>query len=166
LRQTAPFIVLQIKKLKLRNHKILFILIFASIGIFAQQEDSLVIDYNYVNSIPQNADLYLNDELVGKTPMHFRWDTAAQTKVIKIKLRGYTDMVYSPAESENMLIKLLADTTIGIVYKEIVHKDKSFFSKRLKIVLIVLSSIITAPAIMAYYFKSKAIDKRGIRCNR
>lgn len=146
----------------LKNHKIFYFIILLQAGVLAQQGDSLVMDYNYVNSIPQNADLYLNNELIGKTPMHFRWDTAAETKVIKIKLSGYADFVYTPVEGEkyvNKTFKLIPYS--GIRIKDIVFKDKSYsFRKRLKLVPIAISAAITAgSAIMAYYFKSKAIDK-------
>ncbi|HEY3250566.1 MAG TPA: PEGA domain-containing protein [Ignavibacteria bacterium] len=129
----------------------------------AQSEDSLIIDYNYINSIPQNADIYLNNEFIGKTPMHFRWGMAQQSRVIKIKLEGYADMVYTPSENEEYVNKTfkLVSLTGRSIKKETVFKDKSFsFQKRLKIVPIIISTAITVTsAIMAYYFKSLAIDK-------
>jgi len=146
-------------------YKVIYIIIifsFLTLKAFSQQEDSLVINYNYVNSIPQNAELYLNDELIGYTPMHFKWDLSGSKKVIKVKLGGYADMVYTSPEDEqyiNKTFKLISLT--GNKSREIVSKDKSYsFQKRINIIPIAISSVITVgSAIMAYYFKSKAIEK-------
>ena len=138
-------------------------LIFLPILTLSQQTDSLKIDYNYINSIPQNADLFLNDIYIGQTPMHFIWDAKREGRKITIKMNGYADFVYTPSTDNfivNKTFKLIPDN-INFA-NEIVFKDKSSsFNKPIKIVPMAIITVITAgSAIMAYFFKSLAIDKK------
>lgn len=144
-------------------NKYLFILfcIFPAIAL-SQENDSLRIDYNFINSIPQNADIYLNDIYIGQTPIHFKWDTLREGRKITIKLKGYADITYTPLPEEKTINKTFKLVPFNKGWsKEIVFKDMSSdFKKPVKIIPMVLSSVITAgSAIMAYYFKSLAIDK-------
>jgi hypothetical protein len=53
---------------------ILALIIFSLVNAetaYSQQADSLVINYCYINTIPQNANVYLNDTLIGQTPVRF-----------------------------------------------------------------------------------------------
>jgi PEGA domain len=135
--------------------------VIAVLKVYSQAGDSLVIKYNYINSVPQDADLYLNDEQIGKTPMHFMWDTSYEKNVIKIKMKGYSDIVYIPSNEEKYVNKTFKLVPLsGNVSEEIVFKNKSSsFQNPLKLTPIIISSVVTAgSAILAYYFKSEAIE--------
>lgn len=156
------FTVLLTNKLDVvRRNTVIFVLL-ASLITFAQQRDSLTIPYNYVNSVPQNADIYLNGTYIGKTPMHFKWEKDDLKRSITLKLEGYAEFNYTPPNGEELINKtFMLIPLAGMREKEIVFKDKSYaFPKPFKIVPIIISSAVTAAsAILAYYFKSLAIDK-------
>jgi hypothetical protein len=155
------FIALQVKLLKRRNKILLAILIFPA-GIFAQLSDSLRIDYNYVNSVPQNAEVYVNNELVGNTPLFFTWKDSVFPKEMKIKMNGFAEFVkhltdYQLLNKTYTLVPLTGTFKINLV-----KEDKpTYFNNPRKIVPIVISSLAAIGAgISAYYFKSLAVDNR------
>ncbi|HJY63799.1 MAG TPA: PEGA domain-containing protein [Ignavibacteria bacterium] len=130
--------------------------------LHAQAKDSLTIKYNYINTSPQNANIYLNDILIGQSPLFFMWDSNSVNRKITIKLEGYSSIEYTSPGDEvfvNKSFKLIP--LPGYKTKDLVFKDKSFaFHKPFKFVPIIISSVVTAgSAIMAYYFKSLAIEK-------
>jgi hypothetical protein len=134
------------------------LLVIASSSI-AQQEDSLTIEYNYINTIPQNAQIFINGEFAGNSPLFFKY---SPIRNISIKLDGYAQIDYTPEAGENLLHKTFKMVPLtGVKEKEIVMKEKSFaFQKQIKIIPLIISSSVTAvSAIMAYYFKSLAIQK-------
>jgi len=139
---------------------VLFFLIVSE--TFSLQNDSLTIRYNFINSEPQNADVYLNDTYIGRTPVHFTWEKDNINRKITVKLEGYAVYNYILSDEEeniNKTFKLIPLS--GFRDKEIVFKDKSYhFSKPVKLVPVLISSVVTAAsAVMAYYFKSLAIEK-------
>lgn len=128
----------------------------------AQDNDSLVIRYNYINTIPQNANIYLNGNLIGQSPLYFVIDSAVVNREFLISLDGYADYEYTPDETDELINKTFTLISLkGYVKKDIVLKDKSFaFEKPFKIVPVIISSAVTvSSAIVAYYFKSLAIQK-------
>jgi len=144
------------------NKYILFFIFFTAGYLFAQQEDSLTINYNYINTFPQNANIFLNDVLIGHSPLYFMWDSTAVYRKITIKHDGFAVIDYTPAVDEVSINRFFNMVPLsGYNEKEIVFKDKSFaFQKPFKIVPIIISTALTAgSAIMAYYFKSLAIQK-------
>jgi hypothetical protein len=144
-------------------NKYLFILYWIfPVLIFSQESDSLRIDYNYINSIPQNADLYINGIFAGQTPFHFKTDTTAALLNITIKLYGYADISYIPGKDEkkiNKTFKMIP--VIKGIKNETVQKDISTsFKNPVKILPMFISSVITAgSAALAYYYKSLSIEK-------
>jgi hypothetical protein len=147
-----------------RKIKILpfFLLLACPKIIFGQGSDSLKIDYNYVNSSPQNAEVYINSELTGSTPLHFKWADSLFPKQMKIKLKGFADYF------ENITGYTLINKTVSLIpvgnYSKVnpVKEDKaSYFGRPRKVVPIVISSLFAAGAgLCAYYFKSLAIENR------
>jgi hypothetical protein len=148
-------------KRKINIIAVLFILIGSQV-LYAQLNDSLRIDYNYINTIPQNAEVYINDEYIGSTPKFFTWQDSVFPKQLKIKFEGYADYTETVYDASMMnksytLIPLTGSRKINLV-----KEDKAtYFNKPRKVVPIVISSLITAGAgAMAYYFKSLAIENR------
>lgn len=157
---TSRFIVLLTEKLKLLNKYIITLIILFPVLVFSQETDSLRIDYNYINSVPQNADLFLNDIYIGQTPMHFMWDAKQEGRKITVKLTGYAAFEYIPFTEEIIVNKTFKLIPNNINYiKEIVFKDKSSsFNKPINIIPMALTTAIAAgSAILAYYYKSLAI---------
>lgn len=148
----------------IRKIKIIITLavILSGYNLLSQEVDSLRINYNYLNSIPQNAEVYVNDELMGNTPLFFQWKDSTTPKTITVKLKGYSD--YTEHMPGNQLInttfKLIPLKGTGLINP--VKEDKAtYFNKPRKVVPIVLSSIVAAGAgFSAFYFKSLAIDNR------
>jgi hypothetical protein len=157
------YIVLQAKKLKKRN-KILIaaVVLFCSTRIFTQPIDSLKIDYNYINSSPQNAHVYLDDKLIGSTPLFYMWEDSLFPKSLMIKMKGYIDY------TDNIPNSLLINKTYKLVpqkgnsVENPVKEDKStYFSKPRKVIPIVISSLFAAGAgVSAYYFKTLSAENR------
>jgi hypothetical protein len=141
-----------------------FSLVFAASGVFAQSGDSLVISYSYINSLPQNAEVFINDEYAGKTPFRFTRSMIDTSKplLIKIKLEGYMDFVMKIDPSALPLNKTIAlvSRSLSTIKEEIVIESKSsYFKTPRRIVPIILSGLVTAgSASLSYYFKSLAND--------
>jgi hypothetical protein len=162
------YIVLQINRLQTitvkRKINIVFILLSALClqPVFSQLSDSLRIDYNYINSVPQNAEVYLDDELAGHTPLFFTWSDSVFPKILKIKMKGYADYVETASD-----VSLINKTYNLVPLKgsrnpNPVKEDKAtYFNKPRKVIPIVISSIAALGAgASAYYFKSLAIENR------
>lgn len=134
---------------------LLFILFFYS-TVFCQ-EDSLTIKYNYINSIPQNAEVYIDDTLAGYTP--YRFSAEKHPVSILLKMKGYPDVSITadyPLNKTVMLIPLNKKNVSPLVEE---NKQTAFKTKR-KVIPIAMFSILTAgSAISAYYFKKLANDK-------
>lgn len=148
-------------KRKINIIAVLFILIGSQV-LYAQLNDSLRIDYNYINTIPQNAEVYINDEYIGSTPKFFTWQDSVFPKQLKIKFEGYADYTETIYDASLMnksyaLVPLTGSGKINLVMED----KTTHFNKPRKVVPIVLSSLVTAGAgAMAYYFKSLAIENR------
>jgi hypothetical protein len=119
-------------------------------------------NYNYINSVPQNAGVYINDVYAGSTPLYFQWSDSTFPKDIRIVYEGFREerfRVSGPGQI-NKFFNLIADGKTRILSQ--VKEDKSpYFDKPRKIAPIVISSIVTlGSGLAAYYFKSLAVDKR------
>jgi hypothetical protein len=150
-------------KRKIKIIPVLIILAFPA-GIFAQLSDSLRIDYNYVNSLPQNAGVYMNDELIGSTPLFFTWNDTLFPKEMKIKMKGFADFNEHIADGLRINKTYNLVPLTGSVKINLVKEDKqTYFKNPRKVVPIVISSIVAIGAgISAYYYKSLAVDNRDI----
>ncbi len=139
----------------------LFILLSSQV-FYAQLNDSLRINYNYINSTPQNAEVYINDEYIGATPKFFMWGDSVFPKQLRIKLNNYADYTETIYDASLMnktyaLVPLTGSGKINLVKEN----KTTHFNKPRQVVPIVLSSLVTAGAgFAAYYFKSLAIENR------
>lgn len=145
------------------------ILIFISFSLFvlnnycsAQQMDSVTIPYSIINSVPQNADVYLESDLVGETPLHAILNNVSGKK-ITLKHHGFIDYTFYANSEDSVINKFItlapkAGTKINLSGVE--ENKGHFFNKPRKMVPVVLSAIITAGSgFAAYYFKSLAIER-------
>ena len=155
---------------KMQKNKIISVLIFlvsfSAAELYAQQRDSLTIDYNYINSVPQNAKVYLNDSLSGETPFRFvnRDMDTSKGLVITIKLEGYIDYSFNVTEADlplNKIVNLVPVNKLTIrENKQVEVNDNNYFKSPRKVVPIVVSSVITAGSgVLSYYFKKLANDR-------
>lgn len=124
--------------------------------------DSLRINYNHVNSLPQNAEVYINDEFIGNTPGFFVWQDSVFPKQLKIKMKGYADYTetitgFGFINKTYTLVSLSGSNKLPLV-----KEDKStYFNKPRKVIPLVFSALVTAGAgAAAYYFKHLAIENR------
>ena len=145
---------------------IIFLVSFSAAELYAQQRDSLTIDYNYINSVPQNAKVYLNDSLAGETPFRFvnRDMDTSKGLVITIKLEGYIDYSFNVTEADlplNKIVNLVPVNKLTIrENKQVEVNDNNYFKSPRKVVPIVVSSVITAGSgVLSYYFKKLANDR-------
>jgi PEGA domain len=145
---------------------IIFAVCFASADSFAQQEDSLRIDYNYINSIPQNAMVFLNDSLAGETPFRFikSPEDSSLSLTVTLKLEGYIDYSFhiSPGDMPvNKTITLVLKNKLSLnSEKQVEVNSADYFKTPRKIVPIVVSSVVAAGSgALSYYFKKLANDR-------
>jgi hypothetical protein len=145
---------------------IIFSLVSAG-NAYSQQEDSLVINYCYINSIPQNAHVYLNDTLIGQTPVRFSpgvIDTTGKSKIV-IKLDGYYDYVLTVEKESLPLNKTIYLTAqagkVTSLYNHLVMENEdTYFKSPRKILPIAVSAVIAlGSGILSYYFKQQANNK-------
>ena len=137
-----------------------FLLLFfltIPILLFSQSEDSLTIKYNYISSIPQNAEVYLEDTLAGFTP--YRFSPELNPSSLKLKLTGYNESVFIPDSypfNKTIVLIPVSGKRLSPLVEE--NKSTEFKTKR-KIVPVVLFSALTAGAVISsYYFKKIAND--------
>jgi len=132
--------------------------------VYAQ--DSLTINYSFINSIPQNAKVYLNDTFAGETPYRFTAEQTDTTKPLNIvlKLEGYIDFSFSITGSElplNKTITLVPINKHSLKKEQTVIEDKSsYFKTPRKIIPIVVTSVISAGSgVLSYYYKKLANER-------
>jgi len=147
-----------------KSIKIVTVVFFFSnlLSVKGQSSDSLTIGYNYINSIPQNSQVFLNDSLVGFTPLYFMPDKDIKPgSQFIIKQNGYIDYTIK-TDGENKINKtiILISSKPGKLLKNPVEVNKSqYFAKPRKVLPIVITSALTAGAgILSYYFKKLAND--------
>ena len=134
--------------------------------IFSQSIDSLVIEYNYINTFPQNAEVYIDEYFMGNTPLHFISNKdSAKARTVKIKLDGYKDYIYKAGEDEAVINKTFilvsSDKTQLKTDRKLVLESKgSFFKSKRKLAPIILTAGFTVgSAVLSYYFEHLANQK-------
>ena len=140
---------------------IVFLFCFG-VNIYAQVNDSLKIDYNYINSDPQNAEVYINDEFEGKTPLFFTWKDTTFPKLLKITIQGYADY-FEYINSSLKLNKTYALIPLkGTSKVELVNEDSGIhFKKPRKFAPIILSSLVAiGGAVSAFHFRNLSLEVR------
>lgn len=135
------------------------------LSVRAQTRDSLTINYNYINSFPQDAAVYLNDSLAGYTPYRFLLepkDSSVSYRIV-IKLKDYFDYSYSfkagdmPVNQTFFLIPLGKNSKLS---NPVLENQNSYFKTPRKVIPITISALLTAASgISAYYFKDQANNK-------
>lgn len=140
----------------------LLILFLIPIICYTQTNDSLELPYHFINSVPQNADVYINGLLCGLTPYRMEYKPHDSTQInIDIKLQGYNDINYiiQPGEKLNRTF-LLAPKNTSVKHDKIVFENKTiYFKSSRKLVPIILSSVIAGgTAVLSYYLKKRAND--------
>lgn len=155
------FIVLPVKMLK-RNFKVLLILFIFPVLNYAQEIDSALINYNFINSSPQNAEVFVNDKRIGSTPLYFMWADSLLPKILKVKLKGYLEESETVTGNEVYSRNFLLKPNGGYLISNPVKEDKqTYFKEPRKVFPIVISSVVTAVSgVAAYYFKSKASENQ------
>lgn len=162
------FVLNTVKMLRNKNliSTIIFLLCITAAETYAQEKDSLTIDYNYINSIPQNATVYLNDSLAGETPFRFiNYDfDSSKGLEITIKLQGYFDYSFKITAADlplNKTIELIPVNKLSLKNNSPVRENNNdFFKSPRKVVPIVVTSVITAGSgVLSYYFKKIANDR-------
>lgn len=138
-------------------------LVFQAV-VFAQQKDSLEVPYNYIDSSPQNADVYFNNEHLGRTPLFFTWKDSIFPGQLRVTAEGYTDHVET-IHNAGLIKKFYSLVRIGTKKKsDLVIEGKNLhFEEPRKIFPIVISSLAAVGAgISAFHFKSLALENRDI----
>lgn len=140
--------------------KIIFLLLLITVIVKSQEADSSLTNYNLIDSNPQNAEVFINNEYYGKTPLYFNWKDSVLPKEISIKIGG--NIVSSETINDLNVIKRnysLLRNTKSIIKNEVDENKVIFFNKKKKLVPIILSALLTAGSgFAAYYFKSLAYD--------
>lgn len=141
--------------------KILIFIVFISVYAFSQ-EDTLIIKSHYINTFPQNANVFVNDTFKGMTPFRY-FDLLKVGDVIKIKLKGYREESLIIQSSDELLNKnfVLQSLNPGKNNnKNIVFENKNInFNQKRKLIPIIISGLFTAAsAFLSYNFKAKAND--------
>lgn len=134
----------------------------AALSAKAQENDSLVIPYTIINSTPQNADVYVNDELKGETPLRFIFKDSSEARVV-LKLKGYLDYSFSLTGSNSLQKKdvtLISKPGTKINLPGTNENGIRYFNKPRKWGFIALGGVITAVSgIAAYYYKTLSIER-------
>lgn len=156
------FIVLQIKTLKKQIKIFISIFIICPFIIFGQNADSVKIDYNFIDSYPQNAEVNVNDVFIGNTPVFFQWSDSTFPKTIKITMNGFNEQSEIISNIGLINRKYILLPKGKHLLTDVVKEDKqTYFKEPRKVFPLVVSSIITAGSgIAAFYFKSLASDNR------
>jgi hypothetical protein len=143
----------------------IFVFLFA-VCTYGQTQDSLTIKYSFINSVPQNAKVFLNETYSGETPYRFTSEQIDTTKplAIVLKLDGYIDYTFNVSAGElplNKTITLVPLNKMSLKDEQSVVEDKSsYFKTPRKVIPIVVSSVISAGSgALSYYFKKLANER-------
>jgi hypothetical protein len=147
------------------NKTIFIILLFSVSFVYSQQIELPEIVYSYINTFPQNAAVYLNDNYIGSTPCRFQNNIVDSLKKneIVIKIRGYHDFNFEFGLSDLPLNKYftLVPKSNSIDGIQVVQKNKlKLFNTPRKLVPVALSGVFTVgSAILSFYFKRVANER-------
>lgn len=145
---------------------ILLLLSIISTITYAQDKDSNTINYNLINSIPQNAEVYFNSTHMGNTPYRFMFSPSDSAKGIDVilKMKGYTEYSIRVTKEDipiNKTIGLIPAGNKSLLRDNnlVIENKSSMFNTPRKVLPLVLSSIFAGGgAILGYVFKTKAND--------
>jgi len=147
------------------NKIILVIVLFSASILFSQQNELPEIIYNYINTSPQNAAVYLNGSYIGSSPCRFAnniIDTTGKNEII-IKLSGYHDFNFEFGFADVPLNKSfsLVPKNSMVDDKQVVLKNQlQLFNTRRDFIPVTISAILTAgSAIISFYFKRMANER-------
>jgi hypothetical protein len=130
--------------------------------LYGQNSDSVKIDYNFIDSYPQNANVLLDDELIGNTPLFFVWPDSLFPKKLTISLKGFKEE--STAIYDNQLLNkkyILLPIGKHSIQNSVKENKQTYFREPRKVAPIVISSLVTAGSgFAAFYFKSLASENR------
>lgn len=150
--------------LKRKNKYLLILLaLFYCTGIFSQDStDALLMNYNYINSIPQNAAVYVNGTFTGNTPLYFQWGDSTRSNEVNIMLEGFSAEKFNVAPGEKVNKTFTLSPTGKTKLLSQVKQDKStYFAKPRKVVPIVLTGLVAlGSGAAAFYYKKLASDNR------
>lgn len=133
-----------------------------SAALYSQSADSVTINYNFIDSYPQNADVFMGNEKIGNTPLYFMWQDSSFPKSMKVSLKGFSEETFTVETPEKFSRKFnLNPLKIGFVYDPVKENKQLYFKSPRKVFPIVISSIITAVSgIGSFYYKSLASDNK------
>jgi hypothetical protein len=146
----------------MRLYFIILSLFLFVLSVRAQIRDSLTINYNYINSFPQDAAVYLNDSLAGHTPYRFLLepkDSSVSYRIV-IKLKDYFDYFFTfkaidiPLNQTFFLIPLSKSYKLS---NQVLENKNSYFKTPRKVMPITISALLAAVSgISAFYYKDQA----------
>lgn len=131
-------------------------------SLLYSQSDSIRLCYNFINSNPQNAEVYMNGTYIGSTPLYFVWGDSVFPKTIKLNLKGFFDLSETFFSKEIINRDYILYPLIPGYKVSLVKENKSdFFSSPRKIFPIVSSSVAAlSSGFFAYYFKQLSIKNK------
>lgn len=141
---------------------ILVYFLFISAYVYSQNADSVTINYNFIDSYPQNADVFIGNEKIGNTPLYFTWSDSLFPKSVKISIRGFKEESFTAEKPEIIKRKFnLKPDKPGFVYDPVKENKPQYFKTPRKVFPVVVSSLLTAASgIGSFYFKSLASDNK------
>lgn len=158
------YIVSQVRMLKRKNKYLLIIVaLFYSTVIFSQDSTgALLMNYNYINSVPQNAAVYVNGTFTGNTPLFFLCADSTRSSEVSIILEGFAaeKLNVEPGEKVNKTFTL-SPTGKTKLLSPVKEGKNTYFEKPRKVVPIVLTSLVAlGSGAAAFYYKKLASDNR------
>lgn len=158
------YIVLPVKMLK-RKNKLWLLLLAVLFSTALQAQDStnaLLMNYNYINSVPQNAAVYVNGSLAGYTPLYLMWSDSTRANEVSIMLEGFAAEKFTVDAGDKVNRSVSLNPTGKTKLLSQVKEGKStYFAKPRKVVPIVLSSLVAlGSGAAAFYYKKLASDNR------
>lgn len=141
---------------------IFLIILLISSSLYTQSNDSAAINYNFIDSYPQNAGILSGNEIIGYTPLYFMWQDSIFPKTLKVSLKGYSEETFTVQTQEKISRKfILNPLKPGLINDPVKENKQLYFKTPRKLLPIVVSSVITAASgIGSFYFKSLASDNK------
>lgn len=147
------------------NKLIIILALLLSGSVFAQINDSLQIKMNYINTSPQNAEVYLNSSLIGSTPLRFFNDIidTVNKNTILLRLKSYNDFLFTFDRAEVPIYKNIALLPLKnfTANNDLVRKNGSnlFKTPRKVVPLVLTGGVSLGSAFFSFYFKRLANDR-------
>lgn len=140
----------------------LLALLFCAASYSQDSTDALLMNYNYINSIPQNAAVYVNGTFTGNTPLFFLWGDSTRSNEVNIMLEGFSAEKFNVAPGEKVNKTFTLSPTGKTKLLNQVKQDRStYFAKPRKVVPIVLTGLVAlGSGAAAFYYKKLASDNR------